>query len=380
MNRVLNLFKLLESNSHFLFGARGTGKSYLIKEQLKDKVDYIDLLRSKTFLALQSDPSELESMISKKWVAIDEIQRIPELLNEVHRLIEDKGIKFLLTGSSARKLKRTGVNLLAGRAYKSEMMPLTWKEISAEQEFNLDKYLLFGGLPKAILGSDPSEYLYSYVETYLKEEIQAEALVRNLANYHRFLECAARKNSEMVNFTSVASDAQLPPNTVRDYYQILQDTLIGEMLPSWAKSKKRKAIQTAKFYFFDMGVVNSLRGVEFLDRNSDLYRNGFEHFIYLELKAYLSYNKIRKPLTYWRSKNGYEVDFVIGDSVAIEVKSSKRVSKRDHKGMVALLEEDVSFDHAIIVSQDVEERNYDYGISHLYFEKFLKELWAGKII
>lgn len=380
MKRTVNLLNLVESNSYFLFGPRGTGKSYLIQEQLTKKACCINLLRSKVFLTLQNDPSQLDSMIDKKWVVIDEIQRIPELLNEVHRLIEEKNLIFLLTESSARKLRRSGVNLLAGRAYKSEMFPFTWNEISKHNTFNLEKYLLFGGLPKSVLGKDSEEYLYSYVETYLKEEIQAESLVRNLANYHRFLEAAACMNGEMINFTKIANDSQLSPNTVRDYYQILEDTLIGNMLPPWTKSKKRKAIQTAKFYFFDPGVVNTIMGVESIDRNSDLYGKLFEHFIYCELKSYLSYSRIKKKLKYWRSKNGHEVDFIIGDDIAIEVKSSKRATPRDHRGMLALLEEENKWKYNIIISQDEEERKYDSGIVHLHWEIFLEKLWNNQII
>lgn len=351
-----------------------------MRKLLSDKADYIDLLHSKTFLTLQNNPSELESFITKKWVAIDEIQRIPELLNEVHRLIELKKVSFLLIGSSARKLKRSGVNLLAGRALRSELLPLTWNELSQEGNFDLNKYLMFGGLPEAVLDDEPEEYLYAYVETYLKEEIQAEALVRNLANYNRFLEAAAQNNGEMINFTKVANDAQLRPNTVRDYYQILQDTLIGNMLNSWQKSQKRKAIQTPKFYFFDLGVVHSLKKIEFLDRNSDLYSKSFEHFIYLEIRAYLSYYKIRKDLNYWRSKNGHEVDFIIGDKIAVEVKSSKKVSNREHRGLLALLEENHSWEKTLIVSHDTEERSFPNGISHIHWETFLTKLWNGEII
>ena len=166
---------------------------------------------------------------------------------------------FLLTGSSARKLRRGGVNLLAGRAFPSTLYPLTWKELSEEGAFELDDYLQTGGLPPAVLGNHSKEYLKAYVETYLREEVQQEALVRNLAGYHRFLNAAACSNGEMINFTKIAGDAQSRPNTVREHYKILQDTLLGDMLPSWKKSQKRKAVQTAKFYFFDIGVAHALR-------------------------------------------------------------------------------------------------------------------------
>lgn len=227
------------------------GKSFLIRETLlnQENLTFIDLLSSKNYLRLSARPSELESMAQGKVVVIDEIQRIPELLNEVHRLIEEKQISFLLTGSSARSLKRGGANLLAGRAFRADMFAFTWQELQAEKIFDLSKYLLTGGLPMAYLGEHPHEYLYNYVETYLKEEIQAESLVRNLANYHRFLEAAASANAEMVNFTKVANDAQLSPNTVRDYYGILEDTLIGYLIPAWTKSKKGKPCRRRNFIF-----------------------------------------------------------------------------------------------------------------------------------
>ncbi len=379
IKRILNLTSLINKNSYFLFGPRGTGKSYLIRNTLLSKVNYIDLLHSKTFLRLKVNPSELEAFISHDRVVIDEIQRIPELLNEIHRLIETKQIKFLLTGSSARKLRRGGINLLAGRAFKSELFPLTWYELNQIGKFDLMKYLSIGGLPKAYLEEEPKEYLYTYVETYLKEEIQAESIVRNLANYARFLENAAFSNTNLINYTTVANDAQLAPNTVRDYYKILEDTLIGFQLPSWKASKKRKAIQVAKFYFFDIGVVNTIRGIEYLEPHSDIFGKAFEQFIGQEIRSYLSYKRIRKPLCFWRSTSGFEVDFIIGDEIGIETKASKHATERDHSGLKALSEEK-KWNKLIIVSLDSMEMHYPSGIIHLHWQKFLENLWNGKII
>ena len=217
----------------------------------------MNLLDSKLYIRLKSDPSLLESITSKKYIIIDEIQRIPALLNEVHRMIEDQNKKFLLTGSSTRKLRNT--NLLAGRVFIARFFPFTWMELKEAGQFKLKQYLRFGGLPLAYLSKNSSEYLYNYVETYLKEEIQSEALVRHLPNYIRFLQSAALNNAQLINYTKTANDAQLSPNTVRDYYQILEDTLIGFQIFPWTKSKKRKAIQTSKFYFFDTGVTHALR-------------------------------------------------------------------------------------------------------------------------
>ena len=372
---MLDLKALLEKNSYFLFGARGTGKSWLAKKLPTGKVDYIDLLHTKTFINLQADPSKLEEIVSKKWIVIDEIQRLPELLNEVHRLIESKKLTFLLTGSSARKLKRKGVNLLAGRVFISKLYPLTWRELEKTGKFDLDKYLHSGGLPQAVLGKNTKEFLYSYVDTYLKEEIQMESLVRNLANYHRFLNSAAFMNTQMLNFTKIADDAHLKPNTVRDYYQILQDTLIGEILPSWNKSVKRKAVQTGKFYFFDIGVVHALRNTRYLNPQSDLYGKTFEHFIYMELSSCLSYFGIRESLSYWRSKSGLEVDFIIGDEIAIEVKSTNNISKRDIKGLKAISEEK-AWKYKLIVSRD-KQKIFEDNIQNVPWQIFLKKLWKG---
>lgn len=376
MKRILAPDKLLKKSSFFLFGPRGTGKSYLLRQLDPTRVDYIDLLRSRVYLDLQRDPDRLDNYITREQVVIDEIQRIPELLNAVHRLIEENGIRFILTGSSARKLRRGGVNLLAGRAYKASLYGLTWSEISKEQSFDLEHYLLYGGLANAYLGDDPSEYLYAYTDTYLREEIMAEAFVKKLANYDRFLHAAAMSNAEMVNFTKIANDAQLPPNTVRDYFGLLQDTLLGQMLPPWTHSKKRKAIQTAKFYFFDIGVVHSLMNITALDRNTDTWGKAFEHFIYCELRSSLDYARSRKSLSYWRSKSNFEVDFILGDDIAIEVKASARVTERDHKGLKALSEEK-PWRKLLVVSNDKTHKRFSSGIEHLHWEMFLKNLWGG---
>jgi predicted AAA+ superfamily ATPase len=376
MKRILAPDRLLEKSSCFLFGPRGTGKSYLLRQLDPGRFDYIDLLRSRIYLDLQRDPDQLDTLITHKVVIIDEIQRIPELLNAAHRLIEENGIRFILTGSSARKLRKGGVNLLAGRAYKASLFGLSWSEISKEQSFDLDRYLLYGGLPSSYLGDDPTEYLYAYTDTYLREEIMAEAFVKKLANYDRFLHATAMSNAEMVNFTKIGNDAQLSPNTVRDYFGLLQDTLLGQMLPPWTLSRKRKAIQTAKFYFFDIGVVHSLKNITTIERNTDSWGKAFEHFIYCEIRSCLAYARCRKPLSYWRSKSNFEVDFIIGDDIAIEVKASARVTERDHKGLKALKEEK-EWRKLLVVSNDKTYKRFSSGIEHLYWEVFLKRLWEG---
>lgn len=378
IDRQLKIAPLLAKKSFFLFGPRATGKSTLIRQQLADIATVIDLLDSRIFLKLSDSPYELESLIAadnRDIVVIDEIQRIPELLNEVHRLIEAKKLTFLLTGSSARKLRRGQANLLAGRVWETRMFPLIHREIP---DFNLDRFLRYGGLPAVYLSEYPEEELDAYVNTYLREEIMAEGLIRRLPPFSRFLKTIALANGEMINFTKLANDCQVPPSTVTEYVGLLEDTLVGFLLPAWTESKKRKAIKTGKFYFFDPGITHMLAGTETLDRNSNLYGKSYEQFICMELRAYLSHRRNKLPLMYWKSKNGHEVDFLLGTKTAIEVKASRRVNKRDFKGLRYLDEERV-FKNFILVSQDpVSTKTGKFQALH--WEKFLRDLWVDKFV
>jgi len=378
IKRQLQIEPLLAMKSFFLFGPRATGKTTLIKQQLAKKATVIDLLDSRYFLSLSGAPHELESLIAAnpaEIIVIDEIQRIPDLLNEIHRLIEAKNLTFLLTGSSARKLRKGQANLLAGRVWDARMFPLIHREIP---NFNLNRYLQYGGLPAVYLSNYPEEELNAYVNLYLKEEIMAEGLIRRLPPFSRFLKTIALANGEMINFTKLANDCQVPPSTVTEYVGLLEDTLVGFLLPAWTESKKRKAIRTGKFYFFDPGVTHMLAGTETLDRNSNLYGKSFEQFIFMELRAYLSYTRKKISLTYWRSKNGYEVDFLVGTRTAIEVKASQKVSKNDFKGLKYLNEEGV-FQNLLLVSQDpVSTRTGN--ILAIPWQKFLSGLWKDKFI
>lgn len=377
-NRILALPTLLKKKSFFLLGPRATGKSSLIHDQLKNTALIINLLESSLYLRLISSPGDLESFIEasdKKIAVIDEVQRIPMLLNEVHRLIESKKITFLLTGSSARKLKGKDINLLAGRAWKADLFPLVTAEIS---DFDLNRYLIYGGLPAVYNSNDPLEELFAYVETYLKEEIQAEALVRKIPAFSRFLQVSALTNGQMINFTNIAKDTGIPASTVKQYYQILEDTLIGFFLDAWTKSIKRKAVTMSKFYYFDTGVCNTIAGIKHLDVNSDLYGRAFEHFIILELRAYLSYRRIRQKLTYWRSKHGHEVDVLIGDDIAIEIKSSNKISEKHLKGLISLKEENI-FNKYILVCNDHAERKVK-DVEILHWKVFLKKLWSDRVV
>ncbi|OFW88926.1 MAG: ATPase [Alphaproteobacteria bacterium RIFCSPHIGHO2_01_FULL_40_8] len=376
-NRELNLTGILAKKSIFLFGPRTVGKTYLIRQQLGKEALLINLLNSEMYLRLSSNPSLIRGIISdskKKLIVIDEIQRIPELLNEVHDLIETQKLRFLLTGSSARKLRGRGINLLAGRAWQANLFPLTSSEI---KKFYLSRYLQFGGLP-AVYGSKyPEEELDAYVNTYLKEEIQAESLIRKIPAFTRFLQVAALTSGQMINFSNIASDAAAPLSTVREYYQILQDTLVGFMLPAWTKSKKRKAITTAKFYFFDIGVRNAIAGIKKIDPLSEIYGQAFEHFLILETRAYLSYRRVKKEISYWRSKNGHEVDLIIGNEIAIEIKSTKSVADRHLKNLNYLAEEKITKRH-ILVSQDNLNRKSG-KIEIMHWQKFLEILWQNKL-
>ena len=378
LERKLKLPNLLEKKSFFLLGPRSTGKSTLLNHQLKGKAQIIDLLESDYFVRLSSRPQELEEMIDKQKlgiVVIDEIQKVPTLLNEVHRLIEKKGIRFLLTGSNARKLKGEWTNLLAGRAWVAHLFPLSWSEI---KNFDIERYLLWGGLPQVYLSRYPAEELQAYVKTYLYEEIRAEAVVRKVPAFSRFLEVAALSSGQMLNFTEIGNDANVPPSTVREYYSALEDTLMGFMLPPWTKSKKRKAIKTGKFYFFDVGVKHALARTRQLERNSDLYGHAFEHFLAMELRAYIDYARLPEELKFWRSIHGQEVDFVVGDRVAVEVKATQKISDKHFRGMLALKEEGI-FEKYYLVTQDKIERKRE-TIQCLHWETFLSKLWGGEII
>jgi predicted AAA+ superfamily ATPase len=383
--RVIKLQELSTKKSLFLFGPRSTGKSTLLRKIFSDK-QIINLLKSDIFLKLSERPSLLreiakdlreKKIITKNTpIIIDEIQKIPQLLDEVHLLIEEEKFSFILTGSSARKLKRHGVNLLAGRAWECQLFPLTYSEL---ENFNFEKYLLYGGLPVVFDSESPLEELDAYINTYLKEEIKEEALVQKIIPFARFLKVAALSNSEQINYANIANDSGIPASSVRAYYDILVDTFIGFTLEPWRASKKRKAITTAKFYFFDIGVANFLSEINELNAKSEEFGRAFEHFIALELRAYLSYARIKKNLTFWRTESHCEVDFIIGNEIAIEVKSTKKVTDK-HLSMLRKLEEEKIIKKFYLISLDKMERVTDDNIHIIYWESFLQDLWSNKII
>jgi predicted AAA+ superfamily ATPase len=294
-------------------------------------------------------------------------------LDEVHRLIEDHKFKFILTGSSARKLKAGKANLLAGRAWVAHLYPLTFHELKNP---DLSRMIQFGSLPSVYLGQDPEEDLDSYVSTYLREEIQAEGLIRKTPQFSRFLESAAISSGELINYESIARDSQNSASTIREYYSILEDTLIGNLVHPWKGSKKRKAISTSKFYFFDTGVLNTLAGIKKLSPNDPLWGNRLEHLMAHELRSYIAYRRIKEELCHWRSTSGFEVDFVYGQT-AIEVKSSRKINANHFKGLLALKEES-HFNNFYLVSNDPVQRTHQ-GIECLPWGVFIKKLWAGEI-
>ena len=322
VDRLINLQALLEKKSHFLLGPRQTGKTFLVQHTLKNARVY-DLLDYAVYLALSQNPGRMAQELSPKdrIVVIDEIQRLPELLNEAHRLIESRGLRFLLTGSSARKLRRGGVNLLGGRARTKYLHPLTYKELGSR--FDLRTATERGLLPSIYFSDDPRADLQSYAGSYLQQEIVAEGATRNVPAFSRFLKVAAFCNGTIVNFTKVANDAQVKRTTVYEYFEILKDTLVLYELPAWRKTKKRKPLASSKYYFFDVGVVSSLQGRRFRPGTPE-FGEALETYLMHELTSHSDYVS-QESLGYWRSTTGFEVDFIIGDHTAIEVKAKENV-------------------------------------------------------
>ncbi|MEO5969091.1 MAG: AAA family ATPase [Bdellovibrionia bacterium] len=372
--RQLKLQSLLQENSFFLFGPRATGKSFLIKKTLSH-AQIFNLLDDDTFDSLMRRPKSLSEQIKdfKKIIVIDEIQKLPKLLDEVHRLIEDYGAKFLLTGSSARKLRHGGANLLAGRAWEAHLFPLVYPEIP---DFDLVSYINYGGLPRVVQSVNPKEELKAYVKIYLNEEIKAEAWVRSYEKFVRFLETMALSNGKELNYQTISSDAGVPARTLEGYIEVLRDTLIGNELLPFTKTKKRKAVTRSKFYFFDLGVVNSLKGIGPLTPKNTDFGDAFEHFILNEIRAYNNYSRKDEGLYYWRTRE-VEVDFIVGNKAAIEIKSSERIKDSYFSGLKKLKEEQLISNY-YLVSLSHEEGKHD-GINFLFYETFLKKLWSGEI-
>lgn len=385
IKRLLNFDRILKRKSLFLLGPRQTGKTTHLKSSYPEAL-YIDLLDLDMQRDLNLKPSLLKEMIEAKkiknsLVIIDEIQKMPELLNEVHRLIEaDKTIRFILTGSSARKIKKTNSNLLGGRAASVSMHPLSLFELQ-NTGYLLSHYYQFGGIPSVVTSDNPKKDLKDYIELYLTQEIQMEGLVRNLANFGRFLYFAATTNCEQINYTGLGNDAQIPSRTVQDYYQILEDTLIGYRLSPFVATK-RKPVSIDKFYFFDIGVANYLKNKIITIEGPDLFGKIFEHAVFCELKAYLScYPDKDYEINYWRTQTKLEVDFILNNGkkiIAIEVKASKQPSLKKLNGLKAFKDEYPKA-MAIVVCQAKFDSIQD-GITMMSMEGLVQKLWSHQLL
>lgn len=362
----------------FLFGARQVGKSTLLQDRFKDAV-YYDLLIPSIRKSFKRNPDLLREALSSKpegtLVIVDEIQKVPELLDLVHWLMVNRGLRFILSGSSARKLKKSGANTLGGRAQPRTLFPLVWKEVT---DFQIDRAVQNGMIPRHYLVEDATDRLEAYVKVYLDEEIRDEAAVQDVDVFERFMEVAAISDGEMLNYSNIASDCGVSAKTVKSYYQILYDTLLGYEIPAYRKVIKRPVVQAPKFYYFDVGLANYLMGRYSLKRGTDDYGHAFEHFVMQEIIAYRGYFRRREEISYWHTYNDQEVDAVIGDAkVAIEIKSSEQVKTSHKKGLKAFKEEHpecrlilVSHDPITRVSGDVELIN---------ISDFLRMLWNGEI-
>ena len=373
--RFFDARAVLRQRSCFLFGPRQTGKSTLVRQQLAGLPTY-NLLDQALFARLSREPGLIREALTPgtEVVVIDEIQRLPALLNEVHLMIEEHGVRFFLTGSSARSLRRKGVNLLGGRAWSRTLHPFVRRELGTR--FRLSRALEFGLLPGVYFSPAPAEDLAAYAGDYLREEVASEALVRNIGAFSRFLEVAGLAHGEMINFASLASDSQVPASTVREYYAILKDTLIAHEVPAFAATLKRKAVATAKYYLFDIGLARHLQGRRGLAPRTPDYGSAFESFLFQEIKAFCDYHRLKTPC-YWRSKSNFEVDFVF-ENIAVESKAKAVVGQRDLRGLRALREEGL-LRHYLLVCMEREPRIVD-GIRILHWELFLNELWDGTLL
>ena len=371
--RLVGLSDKLQRRSHFFFGPRQTGKSTLIRHELADAIVY-DLLDSDVYLALSRRPALLREEVPRdsRLVVVDEIQKLPSLLDEVHLMMEERGTRFLLTGSSARKLRRGGVNLLGGRARSLTLHPFSVRELP---DFELMRALNWGLLPPVYLSEEPEQDLKAYVGNYLVEEVAAEGLTRNIPAFSRFLEVAALCNGKMLNHSKIANDAQVARSTVQEYFGILKDTLIAHTLPAWRRSSKRKPIVSDKFYFFDNGVVRRLQNQGIIQPRSPAFGEAFETFLFHELKCFSDYGG-NAELRYWRSTSNFEVDFVISDTTAVEVKGKQVIGASDLRGLRAIREEGLLRHHVLVAMVD-RPRLVD-GIAILPWRQFIDRLWAGE--
>lgn len=363
----------------FLFGGRQTGKSTLLKERFPKAV-YIDLLKSDVRNRFKQHPEEFrESLLRyppETLVIVDEIQKVPDLLDEVHWLMVEKGLWFILSGSSARKIKKSGANNLGGRAIPETLFPLVSAEIP---DFDLERAVQNGMIPRHYAVANARNRMRSYIDLYLKEEIIEEALVQNADEFVRFMEVAAIMDGEILNYENVASDCEVSANTVKAYYKILVDTLLGFEVPAYRKVIKRKLYKAPRFYYFDVGIANHLTKRYHLAPRTPEYGHAFEHLIMQEIAAYLGYTNSDEELTYWHTYENLEVDAVIGDArVAIEIKSKEHIDHDDKKGVTEFAKEHPDTRQVIVSRDRISRRSGDVDL--YYVTDFFKALWAGEII
>lgn len=372
------------SRTFFLWGARQSGKSTLLHHRFADAI-WIDLLKSDQFARYVTHPNllreELEAHDAQRFVVIDEVQKVPVLLNEVHWLIENQGIKFALCGSSTRKLKRGHGNLLGGRALRYELFGLTAAELG--NDFNLTQMLNRGYIPNHYMAADSEikRLFLSYIADYLKDEIAGEALVRDIPAFSNFLAKAALSDTEVVSYSSFARDVGVAVNTIKEYFSILEDTLIGWFVPAFQKRPKRRTTLSPKFYFGDVGIVNALAKRGTLSLGNELFGKSFENWIAHELRSYNQYEDRLEPISYWQLTTGVEVDFIIGGDapVAIEAKSTTQVNSDHLKGLRQFKVEYPNVKRLIVVSLDSHRRKLDDGIEILPYQEFIQELWQGSL-
>jgi uncharacterized protein len=374
--RLLNI-NLPPNRSAFLWGPRKVGKSTWIRNHIQNAV-LIDFLKTDVFADYVSRPSLLRERYSEsdRLIVIDEVQKVPDILDEVQWLIDNHNTSFLLTGSSARKLRKTHANLLGGRAWRYTMPPLCFPEI---QNLDIEQVMVTGLLPSHLLSSDPIQDLRAYVADYLKEEIAAEAVVQNIPSFSEFLHTASVTSGEILNYTNIARETGVSAKIIRNYFQILEDTLLGYRIQPWKKTPDRRLVETEKFYLFDVGLANYLARRQ-PKIGSQEFGKSFEHYILMELKAYQAYRNPELPICYWRTRAGIEVDFILGDmECAIEIKTSKRI---DHHATKAIrtLRDDHTLKRSIVVSFESEPKKLNKDIECLPWEMFLEMLWAGQII
>jgi uncharacterized protein len=365
----------------FLWGPRQTGKTTLLRAKYPDAL-WIDLLKADEFRRYLQNPESLREALaardSIRQVVVDEVQKVPQLLDEVHWLHENRGIRFALCGSSARKVKRGQANLLGGRALRYELHGLTAAEIG--RDFDLNRMLNHGYLPSIYESDNSRSLLNSYVADYLKEEVAAEGLVRNLPVYSEFLNMAALADAERVNFSTIARDCGVSSHTIKGYFQILEDTLLGRWLPAYTRRPKRRVIAAPKFYFGDVGVVNHLARRGDLQPGSELYGKAFENWVFHELSAHNAYSSAYARLSYWRLPSGIEVDFVVNDmQLAIEAKATAKVTPDHLKGLREVARDHRRIKQRVVVCLERTSRRIDDGIWILSASEFINRLSGGDL-